>query len=139
MNTWKKIQNKLVDIMCEKSKYRYRDPLQYSCLEHPMDGGGWCPWGHKELDTTERLHLHFHLWRFKQNYSVFPINVGCLLKAFVRFNMEKHIHTFPYKKKKKKWRRTNLYPVPARGSHQFSFEKPTHDPVWFSWGHVVKG
>ena len=30
---------------------------QYSCLENPMDGGAWCPWGHKELDTTERLHF----------------------------------------------------------------------------------
>ena len=31
------------------------NPLQYSCLENPMDGG-WCrdcPWGRKELDMTE--------------------------------------------------------------------------------------
>ena len=35
-------------------------PLQYSCLENPMDRGD-CrpPWGHKELDTTDRLSLHF--------------------------------------------------------------------------------
>ena len=26
-------------------------PLQYSGLENSMD----CPWGHKELDTTEQL------------------------------------------------------------------------------------
>ena len=26
-----------------------------------MDGGAWCPWGHKESDTTERLHFHFLL------------------------------------------------------------------------------
>ena len=26
--------------------------LQYSCLENPMDGGAWCPWGRKESDTT---------------------------------------------------------------------------------------
>ena len=39
-------------------------PLQYSCLENPMDGGAWkaavhggC-WG---LDTTEQLHFHFSL------------------------------------------------------------------------------
>ena len=38
------------------------NPLQYSCLENPMDGGAW--WatvhgGHKELDTIERLtHTH---------------------------------------------------------------------------------
>ena len=31
-------------------------PLQYSCLENPMDRGAWwgySPWGCKELDTTE--------------------------------------------------------------------------------------
>ena len=33
------------------------NPLQYSCLENPMDGGAWCPWGLKESDTTERLHF----------------------------------------------------------------------------------
>ena len=34
-------------------------PLQYSCLENPMDGEAWCPWGHKESDMTVRLHFHF--------------------------------------------------------------------------------
>ena len=34
------------------------NPLQYSCLENPTDGGSWCPWGHKESDTTEQLHFH---------------------------------------------------------------------------------
>ena len=32
------------------------NPLQYSCLENPMDRGFWRgynPWGHKEMDTTE--------------------------------------------------------------------------------------
>ena len=36
------------------------NPLQYSCLENPTDGGAWCPWGRKESDTTEQLHFHFH-------------------------------------------------------------------------------
>ena len=39
------------------------NPLQYSCLENPMDGGAWynpCGlYGHKESDTTEWLHFHF--------------------------------------------------------------------------------
>ena len=39
------------------------NPLQYSCLENPMDGVAWCrllhPWGRKELDMTEQLHFHF--------------------------------------------------------------------------------
>ena len=35
------------------------NPLQYSCLENPMDRGSWlgyCPWGRKEVDMTEQLH-----------------------------------------------------------------------------------
>ena len=36
-------------------------PLQYSCLENPMDGGACRPWGRKESDTTEQLHFHFSL------------------------------------------------------------------------------
>ena len=38
-------------------------PLQYSCLENPMDGGAWWAAVHgvaKESDTTERLHFHFY-------------------------------------------------------------------------------
>ena len=37
-------------------------PLQYSCLENPMDGGAWwaSPWGRSESDTTEQIHFHFH-------------------------------------------------------------------------------
>ena len=31
-------------------------PLQYSCLENPMDGGAM---GCTESDTTERIHFHF--------------------------------------------------------------------------------
>ena len=35
------------------------NPLQYSCLENPMDRGVWWAtvcWGHKESDTTEQLN-----------------------------------------------------------------------------------
>ena len=42
------------------------NPLQYSCLENPMDGGTWLvgysPWGRKESDTTERLHFTSLPW-----------------------------------------------------------------------------
>ena len=37
------------------------NPLQYSCLENPMDREAmdrcYSPWGCKESDTTEPLHL----------------------------------------------------------------------------------
>ena len=33
------------------------NPFQYSCLENPMDVGGYSPWGCKELDMTEQLFL----------------------------------------------------------------------------------
>ena len=37
------------------------NPLQYSCLENPMDEWrslvGYSPWGRKESDMTERLHF----------------------------------------------------------------------------------
>ena len=33
------------------------NPLQYSCLENPMDGGRLQSMGRKESDTTERPHF----------------------------------------------------------------------------------
>ena len=40
------------------------NPLQYSCLENPMEGGAWQATVHgvAELDMTERLHFHFQFY-----------------------------------------------------------------------------
>ena len=47
------------------------NPLQYSCLENPMDRGAWCRllcMGHKESGMTEWLHFHFtSLYGVKMN------------------------------------------------------------------------
>ena len=38
------------------------NPLQYSCLENPMEGGGWWAAVHGVAQSqTEQLHFHFSL------------------------------------------------------------------------------
>ena len=49
-------------------------PLQYSCLENPMDGGPWwgySPQGCKKSDTTEWLTLLLHFHHPLQNWFFF--------------------------------------------------------------------
>ena len=55
-------------------------PLQYFCLENPMDGGDWVgcsPWGLKESDMTERLHFRFSLSCIGEGNSN-PLQCSCL-------------------------------------------------------------
>ena len=47
------------------------NPLQYFCLENPMDQRsleGSSPWGLRESDTTEPLSMHTHTYPLRQQY-----------------------------------------------------------------------
>ena len=55
-------------------------PLQYSCLENPMDGGAWWAAVHgvtKESDTTEQPHFHFSLSCIGEGNGN-PLQYSCL-------------------------------------------------------------
>ena len=58
----------------------YGNPLQYSCLENPMDRGAWWAAVHgvmKSLMLTERLHFHFSLSRIGEGNGN-PLQCSCL-------------------------------------------------------------
>ena len=48
------------------------NPLQYSCLENPMDRGAYNPWGCKEPDLAEQLTLSLFTYVV---YSVMLLSV----------------------------------------------------------------
>ena len=50
-------------------------PLQYSCLENPMDGGAW--WAAVHGVATERLPFHFSLSRIGEGNGS-PLQCSCL-------------------------------------------------------------
>ena len=59
----------------------HANPLQYPCLENPMDGGAWwatySPWGREESDTTEQLYFHFALSGIGEGNGN-PLQCSCL-------------------------------------------------------------
>ena len=54
-------------------------PLQYCCLENPMDGGTWWAGVHgvAKLDTTEQFHFHFSLSCIGEGNGS-PLQCSCL-------------------------------------------------------------
>ena len=56
MNTEEAEENIIYNEFCPRKWRRKGIPLQYSCLENPVDRGalvGCCPWGHTESNMTE--------------------------------------------------------------------------------------
>ena len=54
------------------------NPLQYSCLENPIDRGAWWAaiWGCKELDTTEQLSPWHNTALNGEKLRTFPLRSG---------------------------------------------------------------
>ena len=55
------------------------NPLQYSCLENPVDRGAFSPKGHKESDRTEATwHTHNTHKEYLYSYAGTPLQYSCL-------------------------------------------------------------
>ena len=77
------------------------NPLQYSCLEKPVDGGTWeaAVHGVAKSQTTERLHFHFSLSCIGEGTPVFLSGesqgwrslVGCRLWGRTESDMTKQL------------------------------------------------
>ena len=51
-------------------------PLQYSCLENPMDGGTWRTTVHGVVKSQTQLSMHAGLW-FKNGWARLSLLMGC--------------------------------------------------------------
>ena len=77
------------------------DPLEKEMATHSLPGKshgqrslvGYSPWGHKESDTTERLHFHFnvrHPLVSALTYS--PSKISTILMASVTLHVPESLH-----------------------------------------------
>ena len=60
-------KNSSFKLPCLTDVLEYSTPLQYSCLEKPMDGGAWWAAVHGVVKSQTRLRnftftFHFHAW-----------------------------------------------------------------------------
>ena len=69
----------------EKERYKHLNgegngtPVQYSCLENPMDGGAWQAAVHGVAKSWTRLHFHFHFsLSFIGGGNGNPLQCSCL-------------------------------------------------------------
>ena len=63
--SWKKGRSKKTDLKDREELSKQRTPLQYSCLENPMDGGAWWAAVHGVAKSQIQLSdfpftFHFH-------------------------------------------------------------------------------
>ena len=57
-NTW--VQSLGWEDSLEKEMTTHSSILAWKIPWTEEPGAGYCPWGRKESDTTERLYFHFH-------------------------------------------------------------------------------
>ena len=74
------------------------NPLQYSCLENPMEGGAWwaTPRGRKEVGTTERLSLTVKTWYNFYSFSELLLHYYHSHADYCHSVFQFQIHPFTY-------------------------------------------
>lgn len=80
-----KTQEMWVQFLGGEDSGGHGNPLQYSCLENPMDNrslAGYSVWDCKESDMTESIEDACRLLRTSRNKSIFDIS----------FNSHRHWH-----------------------------------------------
>ena len=90
------------------------NPLQYSCLENPMDRGTWQATVHAvtESDTTECMHIRTHTCT---HVPVGAFHIG----SYVFFGMTSPIFAFSGNMSHS---RLMYFPAPSRGRGFFTWE-----------------